>query len=55
MPIEIKEISIKADVYPGRQEGSNSVTAAELERIKQEIKEEVTLALIREFTNTIER
>ncbi|SHL39602.1 hypothetical protein SAMN05444266_103193 [Chitinophaga jiangningensis] len=55
MPIEIKEISIKADVFPGRHDQEATITPAELERIKQEIKEEVTLALIREFTNAIER
>ncbi|WP_291911896.1 DUF5908 family protein [Chitinophaga sp. CB10] len=55
MPIEIKEISIRADVYPGQKNAANGLTPAELERMKQEIKEEVTLELIREFTNTIER
>jgi hypothetical protein len=58
MPIEIKEISIKADIYPGnRQPGAASALsqAVDIAKLKREITEEVTQAILQELSGTTER
>ena len=58
MPIEIKEISIKADIYPDRRQEtavSTGLTAQELEKLKKELSREVYEAVIRKIKQTNER
>jgi hypothetical protein len=59
MPIEIKEISIKADIYPGGRNGDEArdqvFTQQELERLKKEITREVTQAVLQKIQQTTER
>jgi len=59
MPIEIKEISIKADVYPGGRQAENSaprpLQATDIERLKQEITAEVLQALSKQLQDPIDR
>lgn len=60
MPIEIKEISIKADIYPAKERNgaaapSPALTAQELERLKKEITREVTQAVLQKVYQTTER
>ena len=58
MPIEIKEINIKADVYPlKKNEGvsAQTIPASEMERLKKEITKEVTQAVLQKIHQSIER
>ena len=55
MPIEIKEITIKADIYPkGRQEQqqASQLSPAALEKLKKEIKQEVLEAIRQQLQQT---
>lgn len=57
MPIEIKEISIKADIYPERKQPqqTTAVTALELERLKKELKKEILAELKQKQQQNFER
>ena len=61
MPIEIKEISIKADIYPQRREqppgpdAASGLSPAELERIKKEISREVYRTVMEQIRQNNER
>jgi hypothetical protein len=59
MPIEIKEISIKADIYPNARGGDEgrgqTITQQELERLKKEITREVTQAVLQKIQQIAER
>jgi hypothetical protein len=59
MPIEIKEITIKADVYPGQQNspspGSHPVPTVDLERLKKELTREITEAVLQKIHQSTER
>jgi hypothetical protein len=60
MPIEIKEISIKADIYPAKERNSaggpsQALTAQDIERLKKEIAREVTQAVLQKVYQTTER
>jgi hypothetical protein len=54
MPIEIKEISIKADIYPGNKQPAQS-QVVDVAKLKREITEEVTQAILQELSGTTER
>jgi hypothetical protein len=55
MPIEIKEISIKADIYPGSRQPSGQAPTVDVAKLKREITEEVTQAILQELSGTTER
>lgn len=58
MPIEIKEISIKADVYPSKRNdrnGASGISQQEIDRLKKEITREVTKAVLQKINQTTER
>lgn len=58
MPIEIKEITIKADVYPQKKQPATNgavLSPAETERLKKEITREVTQAVLQKLSQTTER
>ncbi len=59
MPIEIKEISIKAAIYPTKNSednvGNARISAEQIEHLKKEITREVTQAVLQKIQQTIER
>lgn len=56
MSIEIKEITIKADVYPAPQSNATPIiNERDLEKMKRDIIKEVTQAIIEKINQHIER